>query len=193
MPVKELASVLILVLVVYELLLQAIPLAQLLINPAQFEVVHVRKFAEYAAERFGSSVRFSYWVGSLLGFLYLWRMKAEYGMTFRRFMTPFVIISVTSVAVTLVLAFYAESMASTIYRVSETYSRMNEHTFLLGTELIGNALHFVLIACAFILAKQIELHIAANDYRLRWIYEPNSMYDLAPYLKSKPSDDEKEP
>ena len=192
-PVKEFFSVLTLVLVVYSLLFLAIPLAQFLINPAQFEAGHARRFGEYAAERFGSSVRFSYWVGSLIGFFYLWKVKALYGMTFRRFMTPFVIISITSVLITLVLAFYAKSMANTLYRPSESYSHMNQHTFLLSTEMFGNALHFILIACAFLLAKQIELHSAANDFEFRWIHEPNSMYDVTPYLSSRPSDDEKEP
>lgn len=192
-PKREFICVLALALLIYGLMLFAIPLAKLLINPASFEAGHARNFAEYAAEKFGSGIRFSYWVGSLLGFLYLWKIKAEYGMSFRRFMTPFVVISFTSVLMTLILAFYAKYMANTIYRVSGTDSRMNEHTFVLGTELIGNVLHFIIIACVFLLAKQIELHLAAKDYRFRWIFQPNSMYDLTPHRKVKSSDDEKEP
>ena len=192
-PVKEFFSVLTLVLVVYSLLLLAIPLAQFLINPAQFEAGHARNFAEYAAERFGSSVRFSYWVGSLIGFFYLWNVKAEYGMTFRSFLIPFWIISITSLLSSLLLAFYADSMAFALGKVEESYTSMNQHTFLLSTEVFGNSLHFILIACAFLAAKQIELHAAANDFRFCLIYEPNSMYDVTPYLSSRPSDDEKEP
>jgi hypothetical protein len=192
-PMKEFFSVLTLVLVVYSLLLLAISLAQFLINPAQFEAGHARRFGEYAAERFGSSVRFSYWVGSLIGFFYLWKVKAQYGMTFRSFLMPFFIISVTSLLSTLVMAFYADSMAVTLAKVEESYTSMNQHTFLLSTEMFGNALHFFLMAWAFLLAKQIELHAAANDFEFRWIYEPNSMYDVTPYLSSRPSDDEKEP
>lgn len=192
-PVKEFFSVLILVSVVYGVLLLVIPLAHVIVNPAEFEAGHARKFAEYAAERFGSSVRFSYWVGSLIGFLYLWKIKAEHGMTYRSFMMPFWLISITSLLSTLLLAFYAESMAVALGRVEESYTEMSQHTFLLSTEILGNVLHFCLIACVFLLAKQIELHVAANDFRFRWIYEPNSMHDLRPYTKSRPSEDEKEP
>lgn len=192
-PAREFAAVLLLSIVVYGLISFATFLVTAFVNPSSFQDPYAKKVCEFFCTTFATSVQFSSAVGCLIGFLFMWKQRMIFNVSYKAFMLPFFIVFGSSMLVTVGLAVSAVAYCARIVSSPAVTIGPQEHVFMLTKELFGSVAHFVFIFFVFATAKQIELHLAAKDYRFRWIYEPNSMYDLTPYMRSRPSDDGKEP